>query len=50
MIHVTKPDVTWLVKLLGIVEYIHAEYPELFSHEDEETLAVSGELIRSLDK
>ena len=48
MIHVTRPDVEWLVKLLDIIEYIYQEYPELFTEEDEETLKVAGELIRSL--
>jgi hypothetical protein len=50
MIHITKPDVQWLLKLLDIIEYIHSEYPELFSAEDEETLAIAGELIRGLNK
>lgn len=50
MIHITKPDAQWLLKLLEIVEYIHGEYPELFSKEDEETLAIAGELIRGINK
>ena len=48
MIHVTRPDVEWLLRLLDIVEYIYQEYPELFTKEDEDTLKVAGELIRSL--
>jgi len=48
MIHVTRPDVEWLLKLLDIVEYIYQEYPELFTEEEEDTLKVAGELIRSL--
>ena len=47
-IHLTPPDLHWLMKLVMIVEYIHQEYPELFSKEDEETLAITKELIRSL--
>lgn len=50
MIHITKPDAQWLEKLLEIILYIHSEYPELFSAEDEETLAIAGELIRGLNK
>lgn len=45
-----KPDALWLLKLLEIVEYIYGEYPELFSEEDEETLKITGEIIRSLNK
>jgi len=48
MIHVTKPDVEWLLKLLDSVEYIYQEYPELFTEEEEEILKVTGQLIRSL--
>ena len=48
MIHVTRPDVVWLTRLLDIVEYIYQEYPELFTEEEEDTLKVAGELIRSL--
>ena len=48
MIHVTRPDVEWLLRLLDIVEYIFQEYPELFTEEEEDTLKVAGELIRSL--
>lgn len=50
MINITRPDVQWLAKLLDIIVYIHGEYPELFSAEDEETLAIAGELIRGLNK
>lgn len=46
--HVTNADVDWLIKLVDIVEWVYAEYPELFSKEDEETLAIAGQLIRSL--
>jgi hypothetical protein len=38
------------MELLDIVEYIYGEYPELFSKEDEETLKITGELIRGLNK
>jgi hypothetical protein len=48
MIHLTKADAQWLAKLLDIVEYIYQEYPELFNKEDEETLAIARELIRSI--
>lgn len=48
--NVTKPDVIWLLKLLDVIEYILQEYPELFSEEDEETLKITGELIRGLNK
>ena len=48
MIHLTKPDAEWLAKLLDIVDFIYQEYPELFSKEDEETLAIARELIRSI--
>ena len=47
-IAIGPPDVAWLAKLLVIAEYIHKEYPELFTKEEEETLKVAGELIRSL--
>lgn len=43
-----KADAQWLLKLLDIVEYIYQEYPELFTKEDEETLAITGEYIRSM--
>lgn len=43
-----KANALWLLKLLDIVEYIYKEYPELFSKEDEETLAIAGEYIRSI--
>ena len=48
MIHVTRPDVVWLLKLLDIIEYTYQAYPELLTEEEEETLKVAGELIRSL--
>lgn len=47
-IHLTRPDVEWLVKLYKIVSYVYEDYPELFSDEDVETLKVTGQLIRSL--
>lgn len=50
MIHITRADAQWLKALLNIVEYIYQEYPELFSKEDEEALAIAGELIRSINK
>lgn len=49
MIHLTKPDVNWLTKLLDVVEGIHDDYPELFSKEDRETLKITRQLIRSLN-
>ena len=48
MVHLTNPDVQLLKKLLDIVEFIYQEYPELFNKEDEETLAIARELIRSI--
>lgn len=48
MIHLTKADAQWLAKLLDIVEYIYQEYPELFTKEEEETLAIARQLIRSI--
>ena len=48
MINITKADVVWLGRLYIIAKYIHEQYPELFTEEDEETLKVAGELIRSL--
>lgn len=45
----TRPDVQWLVKLLVVITYIHREYPELFSEEDEETLKIARQLIGALD-
>jgi len=47
-IHITRPDVLWLEKLLDMVQYIHKEYPELFSEEEEETIKIVAQLIRSL--
>lgn len=49
MIHLTKPDVAWLERLLEVVEFIHEEYPELFSDEDEETLRIVAQLIKDLN-
>jgi hypothetical protein len=48
MQHVTPPDVVWLGKLVQIVDAIYEDYPELFNTEDEETIAITRELIRSL--
>jgi hypothetical protein len=48
MINVTNADVMWLGRLLIITEYIYQQYPELFNEEDEETLKIAGELIRSI--
>lgn len=48
MQNIGRPDVEWLTKLLQIVVFIYAEYPELFTEEDEETLKIVGQLIRSL--
>lgn len=48
MQNIGRPDVEWLSKLLQIVVFIYAEYPELFTEEDEETLKIVGQLIRSL--
>ena len=50
MIHVTRPDVVWLSKLLGILEYFYREFPEEFNEEDEEVIKVAGELIKGLNK
>lgn len=47
-IHITNADAQWLLKLLDIAEWVHDEYPELFTKEEEETLAVCRELIRSI--
>jgi hypothetical protein len=49
MIHLTKPDAQWLLKLLYHIEYYHGEYPENFSKEDEETLLIAGQLIRKIN-
>jgi hypothetical protein len=43
-----KADAQWLAKLIAVIDYIYQEYPELFSKEDEETLAIARELIGSL--
>ncbi|MCH7779653.1 MAG: hypothetical protein IH848_02300 [Acidobacteria bacterium] len=48
MKRLTQPDVEWLAKLLEIINYIYADYPEMFSEEEEETLAIARQLIRSL--
>ena len=48
MIHLSRPDVEWLDKLLAMVKFIHEEYPELFSDEDEETLLIAEQLIKEL--
>ncbi len=48
-IHIGRPDVVWLKKLLKIVEEQFEDYPEVFTKEDEETLKISGQLIRSLE-
>lgn len=48
MIHLTKPDAAWLLKLLIIIEEIYEDYPELLNAEDEEVLKITGELIRSI--
>lgn len=50
MIHLTRPDAVWLERLLNVIEDIHEDYPELFTKQDEETLAVAGELIRSINE
>ena len=47
-VHITQADVVWLGRLYIIAQYIYEQYPELFNEEDEETLKVAGELIRSL--
>jgi hypothetical protein len=49
MIHLTRPDVAWLKRLLDITEYIYREYPELFSKEDVEALTIASQLIEDLD-
>ena len=46
--NVTKADALWLLKLLTIILEVYDDYPELFNKEDEETLAIAGELIRSI--
>ena len=38
----------WLGRLYIIAQHILEDYPELFTTDDEETLKVVGELIRSL--
>lgn len=48
MHNIGRPDVEWLAKLLKILEEVHQDYPELFSKEDEETMKIAGQLIRSL--
>lgn len=48
MTHLTPPDAEWLTKLMEIIDFIHQEYPELFSKEDEETLDIARQLIRSI--
>ena len=48
MINITRADAQWLKALLDMVEYLYQEYPELFSKEDEEALAIAGQLIRSI--
>ena len=50
MINITRPDAQWLLRLLEMTEWIHSEYPELFTEEEEEALKVSGELIRSINR
>jgi hypothetical protein len=50
MIHLTKPDATWLLKLLIVVEENHEDYPELFTKSQEETLLVAGQLIRNINQ
>jgi len=47
-VHITQTDVMWLGRLYIIAQYIYEQYPELFNEEDEETLKIAGELIRSL--
>jgi len=47
-VHITQTDVMWLGRLYIIAQYIFEQYPELFTEEDEETLKIAGELIRSL--
>ena len=49
-IHLTRPDAAWLAKLLVICLYIHKEYPELFTKDDEEALKIAQELIRSINQ
>lgn len=34
--------------MLVIAEYIQKEYPELFTKDEDETMKVAGELIRSI--
>lgn len=48
MQNIGRPDVEWLAKLLKILEEVYQDYPELFSKEDEETMKIAGQLIRSL--
>jgi len=48
VIHLTRADTEWLLKLLIVLEEIHEDSPELFTKEQEETLLVAGQLIRSI--
>ena len=48
MIHLTKADADWLLKLLEIAEANYEDYPELYSVRDEEVLKIAGQLIRSI--
>lgn len=46
-IEITPADQVWLETLLDLVEDLLEDYPELFSDEDEDIIAVAGQLIRS---
>ena len=48
MINITRGDAAWLLKLLLIIESNHEAYPELFTSEEEETLKITAEIIRSI--
>ena len=48
MINITKADSGWLLRLLIITENIFEDYPELFTDEEEETLRIAAQLIRSI--
>ena len=48
MINITRGDAAWLLKLLLTIEGIHESCPELFTSEEEETLKITAEIIRSI--
>lgn len=48
MTRISRADVEWLMKLLVIIEYFRDEFPEEFNNDDDETIKIAGQLIRSL--